>query len=114
MRKKADEVHAKAVKSGADFGALALEYSDDDSKTKGGELGEFAPDDLNDAVLAAIKNSKAGDISQVVKTKYGFHIVKVEEHQTPGLAATGPGRGKIRDNFDDRAGQGSVPEMARQ
>jgi peptidyl-prolyl cis-trans isomerase SurA len=97
LRKKADEVHAKAVKSGADFAALALEYSDDDSKTKGGELGEFAPDDLNDAVLAAIRNSKTGDISPVVKTKYGFHIVKVEDHETPGLEPLDQVRGKIRD-----------------
>ncbi|HEY1852470.1 MAG TPA: peptidylprolyl isomerase [Candidatus Binataceae bacterium] len=99
LRKKADEVHAKAVKSGADFAALALEYSDDDSKTKGGELGEFAPDDLNDAVLAAIKNSKTGDISPVVKTKYGFHIVKVEAHLTPGLQPLDQVRGKIRETL---------------
>jgi parvulin-like peptidyl-prolyl isomerase len=99
LRKKADEVHTKAVKSGADFAALALEYSDDDSKTKGGELGEFAPDDLNDAVLAAIKNSKTGDISPVVKTKYGFHIVKVEAHLTPGLQPLDQVRGKIRETL---------------
>ncbi len=99
LQQKADDVHKLAVKSGADFGGLALQYSDDDSKTKGGELGEFAPGDLNDAVLLAIKNSKDGDISPVVKTKYGFHIVKVEQHQTPGLEPLDQVRGKIRETL---------------
>jgi peptidyl-prolyl cis-trans isomerase SurA len=80
---KADDVHAMAVK-GKDFGDLARQYSDDDSKTKGGELGEFNPNDLNDAVAAGIKNVKVGDVSDVIRTKYGFHIIKVEEHQVPG------------------------------
>jgi peptidyl-prolyl cis-trans isomerase SurA len=98
-REKADDVHRQAVMPGADFGSLALQYSDDDSKTKGGELGEFAPGDLNDAVLAAIKNSKAGDISPVVKTKYGFHIVKVEQHQLPGLTPLNQVHDQIRDKL---------------
>jgi peptidyl-prolyl cis-trans isomerase SurA len=99
LRKKADDVREQALKKGADFGSLALQYSDDDSKTKGGELGQFAPGDLNDAVLAAIKNSRDGDISPVVKTKYGFHIVKVEQHQLPGLKPLHQVRGQIRDKL---------------
>jgi peptidyl-prolyl cis-trans isomerase SurA len=98
-RQKAEDVHQQAVKKGADFGSLALQYSDDDSKTKGGELGEFAPGDLNDAVLAAIKTFKDGDISPVVKTKYGFHIVKVEQHQLPGLKPLDQVRGQIREKL---------------
>jgi peptidyl-prolyl cis-trans isomerase SurA len=97
LQRKADSVRQQAAKKGADFAGLALQYSDDDSKTKGGELGEFSPGDLNDAVLAAIKNSKDGDISPVVKTKYGFHIVKVEQHQLPGLKPLDQVRGQIRD-----------------
>jgi peptidyl-prolyl cis-trans isomerase SurA len=99
LRKKADDVHHLAVKKGADFSGLALQYSDDDSKTKGGELGQFSPGDLNDAVLAAIKNSKDGDISPVVKTKYGFHIVKVEQHQLPGLQPLDAVRTQIREKL---------------
>ncbi len=99
LRQKADDAHAQAVKKGADFGSLALQYSDDDSKTKGGELGEFSPGDLNDAVLAAIKNSKDGEISPVVKTKYGFHIVKVEQHQLPGVKPLDQVRGQIREKM---------------
>ncbi|HEX3409794.1 MAG TPA: peptidylprolyl isomerase [Candidatus Binataceae bacterium] len=99
LRRKADDVHSQAVKKDADFSALALKYSDDDSKTKGGELGEFSPGDLNDAVAAAIKDSKDGDISPVVKTKYGFHIVKVEQHQLPGVKPLDQVRAQIREKL---------------
>ena len=107
LRQKADDVHQKAVKKGADFGSLALQYSDDDSKTKGGELGEFAPGDLNDAVLAAIRNSKDGDISPVVKTKYGFHIVKVEEHQLPGVKPLDQVHALIREKLTTEQAKGA-------
>ena len=99
LRKKAENVRSQAAKKDADFAGLALKYSDDDSKTKGGELGEFAPADLNDAVVAAIKTSKDGDLSPVVKTKYGFHIVKVEQHQLPGLKPLDQVRTEIREKL---------------
>jgi peptidyl-prolyl cis-trans isomerase SurA len=82
-QKKADEVRNMAIK-GKDFGELARQYSDDDSKTKGGELGQFKPDDLNDQIADAVKQTKTGDIAPLVHTHYGFHVVKVEEHQEPG------------------------------
>ena len=97
-KEKAEDIRKQAVKTD-DFGKLALQYSDDDSKTKGGELGEFTPDDLNDAILGAIKNLKPGDISPVVRTKYGFHVVKVESHQRPGLQPLDQVRSQIRDKL---------------
>jgi peptidyl-prolyl cis-trans isomerase SurA len=98
LRDKAEAVRKQAAK-GADFGTLALHYSDDDSKTKGGELGEFSPSNLNDQVLAGIKNVKVGDVSNIIRTKYGFHIIKVEAHQTPGLLPLSQVRGQIRDKI---------------
>jgi parvulin-like peptidyl-prolyl isomerase len=82
-QKKASDVRALAVK-GKDFGELARQYSEDDSKDKGGELGEFNPADLNDQIAAAIKTTKPGDIAPLVHTRYGFHVIKVEEHQEAG------------------------------
>jgi parvulin-like peptidyl-prolyl isomerase len=96
--KKASDVRQQAMK-GLPFDTLALQYSDDDSKSKGGELGWFAPEDLNDSIAAAIKNMKPGDISAVVHTKYGYHIVKVEDHQTPGAKPYDEVKGAIRDKL---------------
>jgi peptidyl-prolyl cis-trans isomerase SurA len=81
---KADEVHAKAVK-GEDFGALASQYSDDDSKSKGGELGYFGPDEILPQMAKAVENLKPGDVSPVVHSDFGYHILKLEEHEKPGL-----------------------------
>jgi peptidyl-prolyl cis-trans isomerase SurA len=80
---KAESVRKKAM-AGGDFGELARQYSDDESKAQGGELGSFAPADIMDEILAAIKNLKPGDISEVVKSSHGFHILKLEEHDVPG------------------------------
>jgi parvulin-like peptidyl-prolyl isomerase len=97
-QKKAEDVRSQAVK-GKDFAELARQYSDDDSKSKGGELGDFGPNDLNDQIAAAVKNLKAGEISAVVHTRYGFHIVKVEEHQIPGAIPLSQAKVVIRDKL---------------
>jgi peptidyl-prolyl cis-trans isomerase SurA len=105
-RKKAEEVRAKAVK-GEDFGALALQYSDDDSKSKGGELGYFGPDEILPQIDDAVKNLKPGDISPVVHSDFGFHILKLEEHEKPGLQPLDqPTIDKIRDKLATEAAKG--------
>jgi len=83
-RAKAEGLRKKAAK-GDDFGALAAQFSDDDSKSQGGELGYFKPDEINDKILAAVSKLKAGEISEVVHTDHGFHVIKVEEHQEAGV-----------------------------
>jgi len=105
LRDKALAVRKQAVK-GADFGTLALQYSDDDSKTKGGELGWFLPSNLNDQVEAGIKNLKVGGISNLIRTKYGFHIIKVEEHQVPGVEPLSQVRSEIRNKIQSEQARG--------
>jgi peptidyl-prolyl cis-trans isomerase SurA len=97
-QKKATSVRELAVK-GKDFGELARQYSEDDSKTKGGELGEFNPSDLNDQIAAAVKPTKTGDIAPLVHTRYGFHIIKVEEHQEPGVEPLASVKDQIREKL---------------
>lgn len=97
-QKRAEDIRKQAEK-GANFGDLAREHSDDDSKAKGGELGVFAPNELNDEIAAAVAGLKPGEISKVVHTKYGFHIVKVEEHEKPGLRHLDEVKSAIRDKL---------------
>jgi peptidyl-prolyl cis-trans isomerase SurA len=99
-RKKATEVRNLALK-GKDFAELARQYSEDDSKDKGGELGEFDPADLNDQIAAAVKQTKPGDIAPLVRTRYGFHIIKVEEHQQPGVRPLAEVRDQIHEKLVD-------------
>ncbi len=97
---KAEEAHKKAV-AGEDFGELAKRYSDDDTKSQGGELGIFAPDDIMDEILAAIKNLQPGQISDVVRSKNGFHIIKVEQHAVAGLRPLAAVKEDIRNHLVD-------------
>ena len=117
-QKTAVEVRTMAVK-GKDFGELARQYSNDDSKTKGGELGEFNPNDLNDQIAAAVKQTKPGDIAPLVHTHYGFHVIKVEEHQEPGEQPLAVVKDEIHDKLvneqaKDRFDQWVDQDLAKQ
>jgi len=97
-RAKAEGLRKRALK-GEDFAQLAAKFSDDDSKAQGGELGYFKPDEINEKILAAIAKLKSGQISEVVKTEHGFHIVKVEEHQEAGVRPLKDVSNLIRDKL---------------
>jgi parvulin-like peptidyl-prolyl isomerase len=74
---KAKEIHAKVTAPGADFAKIAAEYSDGPSKAKGGDIGIFTPDRMAEEFSAAAFALEPGQISEPVKTKFGYHIIKV-------------------------------------
>ncbi|XIH10912.1 hypothetical protein C1N87_31315 (plasmid) [Priestia aryabhattai] len=79
-----DEKAAKEIKkkldNGGDFSKLAKEYSiDTATASKGGELGEFKRSDMVSEFSEAAFSIKLNTISDVIKTDYGYHIIKVTE-----------------------------------
>ncbi len=77
--KKAEMIREKAVK-GSDFAALAKEYSDDPgSKSNGGDLGFFTRGRMVPEFEKAAFSLKKGEISQPVKTAFGYHVIKLED-----------------------------------
>jgi len=75
---KAEEVLAK-VKAGEDFATLAKQYSQDTTASAGGDLGFFAKGKMVPEFETAAFALKAGEVSGLVKTVYGYHIIKVTE-----------------------------------
>ena len=67
----------KQVKEGADFATVAMDHSDDASATKGGDLGFFERGDMESPFQKAAFGLKEGQISDVVETSYGYHIIKL-------------------------------------
>ena len=79
-RVKAVELQQR-LKKGEDFAKLAQEASDDtDSGKKGGELGSISPGKTSSAEFEkAVFALKVGEVSDVVETDYGFHLIRVDE-----------------------------------
>lgn len=74
---KAKEIHAKVTAPGADFAKIAEEHSDGPSKAKGGDIGIFTPDRMAEEFSAAAFDLEPGQVSEPVKTKFGYHLIKV-------------------------------------
>ncbi len=80
-KKTAEEVEKK-LKAGEDFAKLAKEYSTDtDNKEKGGDLGYFGKGDMTEEFEKAAFNLKVNEVSEPVKTDYGYHVIKVTDIQ---------------------------------
>jgi peptidyl-prolyl cis-trans isomerase C len=77
---KADDLR-KQIVAGASFEELAKKESDDaGSGARGGDLGEFGRGQMVPEFEKAAFEAKPGDLTPVVKTQFGYHIIKVEAH----------------------------------
>jgi len=76
------------IKAGADFGALARAHSGDNrSGVRGGAVADFINRNSNvpEPFKEAAFKLKVGQVSDVVETRSGFHIIKVTEHKDPNV-----------------------------
>jgi peptidyl-prolyl cis-trans isomerase SurA len=76
-----DQVRAKT----ADFGELAKKYSEDGSAANGGNLGWMGPGDLVPEFDQAMNRLQIGEVSNPVKTEFGWHLIQVLERREAQL-----------------------------
>lgn len=79
-RSKADSLRALLAK-GRSFEELAKQFSDDPSGQRGGDLGAFGRGDMVPEFENVAFGMKPNEISQPVRTRFGYHIIRVSSHQ---------------------------------
>jgi peptidyl-prolyl cis-trans isomerase SurA len=77
-RRRAEDA-LKQIRSGAEFSQVAAGFSDAPDALKGGDLGWRVPARLPTVFAEQVRNMKPGEVSEVLRSPTGFHIVKVEE-----------------------------------
>jgi len=93
---KAEDI-LKQIRAGASFEDLAKKVSQDPSAAQGGDLGGFARGKLAKQLEDTTFAMKKGDISDVIRTRQGFVILKVTDHLQAGTPAFSEVEDRVRD-----------------
>ena len=80
-----NDIRNRLVNKKEDFATLARLHSVDGSATRGGDLGWLHPGDTAPAFEEAMNRLQPGEISQPIKTQYGYHIIQVVERRQEAM-----------------------------
>lgn len=106
-RRKLEAVRER-IAHGVDFTDQARLYSQDGSATKGGELGWLSPGDTVPEFERAMDSLKVGELSPVIQSPFGMHLIQVEERRERDVSAErqrGVARQALRERKLDEAYQ---------
>ncbi len=85
VQKKAEDLHQR-VANGEEFGEIAKRYSEGSTaKEQSGDLGTYQRGQLSPQLEAVVFKMEKGQITDVIQTKTGFEVLKVENHYQSGL-----------------------------
>lgn len=99
MRKRAHakiEQALKQLRSGQSFSAVAKKFSDDVTARKGGDLGYFTHGTMVPAFDKTVFSMKKGETSGIVKTQFGFHIIRLTDIKPARTKPLAEVRGQLR------------------
>jgi len=109
VRERAEAVLEKA-EGEADFSELASEYSEGPSQSKGGDIGYFSKGQMVKPFEEAAFQLEKGEVSDLVRTRFGYHIIKVEDIKPAKTHPLEEVREEIVDTLKANAGK----ELARE
>jgi peptidyl-prolyl cis-trans isomerase D len=113
VRKQAESVLAESKAPGADFAALATKYSEDEgSKAQGGDLNFFGRGRMVPEFDQAAFSMEPGTISDLVKSPFGFHIIKVTEKRPGGTRTLEEVTPQITEQIKWERAQTQATELA--
>jgi peptidyl-prolyl cis-trans isomerase SurA len=113
VKRKLLELKEKMDNKAATFEDLAKQYSQDGSAAKGGDLGWLFPGDVPEELESAMKALKPGEVSAIVQTPFGFHIVQVVERKSEDVSKEKE-RNMARQVIRERKTQEAFEDWARQ
>jgi peptidyl-prolyl cis-trans isomerase SurA len=93
---KAEDI-LEQIHKGAKFGDMAKKYSDGPSAKDGGDLQSFKRGELSKELEDKVFALKAGEVTDVIRTKQGYVILLVSEHQTAGVPTLKEAEPRIQD-----------------
>jgi len=102
LRKKADNLRDRVLKSGDDFGEMAKHFSDSTTAQQSGELGSFERSQLDPKVAEKVFALNRGDMTEVIETKTGFEILQVQERYQAGEQPLDKVEGEITNRLYDQ------------
>jgi len=102
------------LKKGEKFETLAEQYSEDpNSNKKGGDLGYFPRGKMPKAFDAMAFSMKPGEISEIVETDYGYHIIGVEDHMEAKVKGFDEVKGLIKEQLTNDLAKSRVEEFIK-
>jgi peptidyl-prolyl cis-trans isomerase D len=111
IRDRATTVLEKA-KGGADFAVLAKEFSQDGSAKEGGDLGFFTREEMVPEFGQAAFSLEKGKVGDLVRTQFGFHIIKVEDVREPRTPSFEEARDRVMARLRQVKGKEKARELA--
>jgi peptidyl-prolyl cis-trans isomerase D len=113
VKAKAEDV-LKQARAGADFAELAKKYSEDEASAKnGGDLDYFAKGKMVAEFDQAAFSMQPGQISDLVKTQYGYHIIKVVDKKAAATRSLAEVRQQISDQLAYERAQAQAADLAQ-
>ena len=91
----------KLAKEGKDFAKLAKQYSEGPTRDKGGYLGKFKKEAMVKPFADMAFSLKAGEISEPVRTQFGWHLIKVEKVNEASITSFEDAKKNIRKKLTD-------------
>ncbi|MEH6438001.1 peptidylprolyl isomerase [Massilia sp. DD77] len=113
VKRKLLELKEKMANNAATFEELARLHSQDGSASKGGDLGWLEPGDTVPEFENAMNTLKLGEVSDVVQSQYGFHLIQVAERKSQDVTQQKE-RAQARNVIRERKMQEAMEDWLRQ
>lgn len=107
-KRRLTDLRERVVQGGASFADLARQHSADISAAKGGDLGWIYPGDTVPEFEQAMDALKPGELSQPIKSPFGWHLIVVEERRVQDVSddrKRAAARNALRERKSDEAYQ---------